>query len=223
MGMGPLAAAIQAKQEAKGEVTPFPDNAEEALWQVSQIRVPRTDSEAAAAPQAAKWNASDMAELSQIIDSGVLTPVDKKYIPPNASVVPCKMVRSAKGKVNGLLFKFKSRLVAKGFRQKYGLDYDATYASVAIMSTIKMLLAVAAHFNMVTFQFDVEAAFLLPDLEHVIYISGGKIHLRILFPSPDPDPEDPELRSGAQHCHPPPHSTTSTPSSGPQRGPSLGV
>ena len=40
-----------------------------------------------------------------------------------------------------------------------------------MMSTIKMLLSVAAHFNMVTFQFDVEGAFLLPDLEHEIYIS----------------------------------------------------
>ena len=81
------------------------------------------------------------------------------------------MVRTAKGKANGLLLKFKSRLVAKGFRQRFGLDYDSTYAAVAMMSTIKMLLSVAAHFNMVTFQFDVEGAFLLPDLEHEIYIS----------------------------------------------------
>ena len=81
------------------------------------------------------------------------------------------MVRTAKGKPNGLLLKFKSRLVAKGFRQKFGRDYDATYASVAMIQTIKMLLSVAAHFGMVTFQFDVEGAFLLPDLLHKIYIS----------------------------------------------------
>ena len=112
-----------------------------------------------------------MTELSQVIDKGVLTPVQKKDIPSTASIVPCKMVRTAKGKANGLLLKFKSRLVAKGFRQKFGRGYDATYASVAMMQTIKMLLSVAAHFNMVTFQFDVEGAFLLPDLKHEIYIS----------------------------------------------------
>ena len=80
-------------------------------------------------------------------------------------------MRTAKWKVSGLLLNFKSRLVAKGFRQRFGLDYDSTYAAVAMMSTIKVLLSVAAHFNMVTFQFDVEGAFLLPDLEHEIYIS----------------------------------------------------
>ena len=84
------------------------------------------------------------------------------------------MVRTAKGKPNGLLQKFKSRLVAKGFRQKFGRDYDATYSSVAMMQKIKMLLSVAAHFGMVTFQFDVEGAFLLPtrrylpDHDHVL-------------------------------------------------------
>jgi hypothetical protein len=42
---------------------------------------------------------------------------------------------------------------------------------VAAIATIKLVLAVAAHFNMVCFQFDVEGAFLLPDIDHVVYIA----------------------------------------------------
>ena len=174
MEAGPLATAMK-KQVIGPVVTQFPDNAAEALLRASDIPAPQTDKQAATSQYASKWQASDAAEISQVIDKGVLTPVNKSDIPANASVVPCKMIRTAKGKSDGLLAKFKSRLVAKGFRQKYGRDYDATYASVAMISTIKMLLAVAAHFNMVTFQFDVEGAFLLPDLLHKIYISwkGG--------------------------------------------------
>ena len=73
--------------------TPFPalDNAEEALLQASQIPLPQTDREATASPHAHKWHASDMTELSQVIDKGVLTPVEKKDIPSAASVVPCKI------------------------------------------------------------------------------------------------------------------------------------
>ena len=66
--------------------------------------------------------------------------------------------------------KFKSRFVAKGFWQRYGIDYTETFAPVAAIATIKLVLAVAAHFNMVCFQFDVEGAFLLPDIDHIVYV-----------------------------------------------------
>ena len=111
MGTGPLATAMEM-QVIGPVVTPFPDNAAEALLRATEIPAPQTDKEAATSLYASKWQASDAAEISQVIDKGVLTPVNKSDIPANASVVPCKMVRTAKGKSNGLLLKFKSRLVA---------------------------------------------------------------------------------------------------------------
>ena len=74
MEIGPLAAAMQM-QASGPAVTPFPDNAEEALLRASQIPLPQTDREAAASQYAHKWNASDRTEINQVIDKGVLTPV----------------------------------------------------------------------------------------------------------------------------------------------------
>ena len=64
--------------------------------------------------------------------------------------------RTCKPTKHGTIRKFKSRFVAKGFWQRYGADYTETFAPVAAIATIKLVLAVAAHFNMVCFQFDVE-------------------------------------------------------------------
>ena len=80
------------------------------------------------------------------------------------------MVRVVKPNRDCTVRKFKSRFVAKGFWQRYGIDYTETFAPVAAIATIKLVLAVAAHFNMVCFQFDVEGAFLLPDIDHIVYI-----------------------------------------------------
>ena len=58
MEIGPLAVAMQMVQAGENAVTPFPDNAEEALLQASQAPLPQTDREAAASPYAHKWHAS---------------------------------------------------------------------------------------------------------------------------------------------------------------------
>ena len=55
-------------------------------------------------------------------------------------------------------------------------DWRSSHYLVAAMATIKLVLAVAAHFNMVYFQFNVEGAFLLPKILHIAYVvkAGGK-------------------------------------------------
>ncbi|GJX81475.1 zinc finger, CCHC-type containing protein [Tanacetum coccineum] len=73
-------------------------------------------------------------------------------------------------KVDGTIDKFKSRLVIQGFRQKEGIDYFDTYAPVARISTIRLLIALAATDNLVIHQMDVKTAFLNGDLEEEIYM-----------------------------------------------------
>nr|GEU70108.1 zinc finger, CCHC-type [Tanacetum cinerariifolium] len=65
-----------------------------------------------------------------------------------------------KMKVNGTIDKFKVRLVIQGFRQKEGINYFDTYAPVARISTIRLLIALAATHNIVIHQMDVKTAFL---------------------------------------------------------------
>ena len=70
----------------------------------------------------------------------------------------------------GILTRNKSRLVAKGFSQDKGIDYDETFASVARLEAIRMFLAFAAHSNFKVYQMDVKSAFLNGELDEEVYV-----------------------------------------------------
>lgn len=65
---------------------------------------------------------------------------------------------------DGTIERFKCRLCARGFLQKHGVDYSATFSPVAQAATIKLLLAIAAEKRMHLRQADVSTAFLYGDL-----------------------------------------------------------
>ncbi|GKA58143.1 zinc finger, CCHC-type containing protein [Tanacetum coccineum] len=73
-------------------------------------------------------------------------------------------------KVDGTIDKFKARLVIQGFRQKEGIDYFNTYAPVACITTIRLLLALEAIHNLVIYQMDVKTSFLNGDLDEEVYM-----------------------------------------------------
>ena len=64
--------------------------------------------------------------------------------PPGQSVVGCRWVYKIKTKADGSVEQYTARLVAKGFTQEYGIDYEETFAHVARLTSIKCLIAVAA-------------------------------------------------------------------------------
>ncbi|GKE29761.1 zinc finger, CCHC-type containing protein [Tanacetum coccineum] len=77
-------------------------------------------------------------------------------------------------KVDDTIDKFKSRLVIEGFKQKEGIDYFDTYAPVAHITTIRLLLALAAIHNLVIHQMDVKTAFLNGGLDEEVYMKQPK-------------------------------------------------
>nr|GEX48211.1 zinc finger, CCHC-type [Tanacetum cinerariifolium] len=86
----------------------------------------------------------------------------------------CKWIFKRKMKVNRTIDKFKARLVIQGFRQKEGIDYFDTYTPVSRITTIRLLLALAAIHNLVIHQMDVKITLLNGDLDEKVYMKQPK-------------------------------------------------
>nr|GEV83808.1 retrovirus-related Pol polyprotein from transposon TNT 1-94 [Tanacetum cinerariifolium] len=73
-------------------------------------------------------------------------------------------------KLGGIL-KNKARLVARGYRQEEGIDFEESFALVARLEAIRIFLTFVAHINMVVYQMDVNTAFLNGNLQEEVYVS----------------------------------------------------
>ena len=85
---------------------------------------------------------------------------------------------------DGTTERYKARLVAQGFSQKRGLDYDETFSPVVRMESVRTMIALAAKNNLLLHQMDVTTAFLNGTLEEEVYMkqpegfaTKGKKHL----------------------------------------------
>nr|GEX41468.1 zinc finger, CCHC-type [Tanacetum cinerariifolium] len=96
-------------------------------------------------------------------------------LPPGCKPLGCKWIFKRKMKFNGTIDRFKARLVIQGFRQKEGIDYFNTYAPVARISIIRLLIALAATYNLVIHQMNVKKTFLNVDLEEEPAIEENRV------------------------------------------------
>ena len=81
-----------------------------------------------------------------------------------------KLVFKKKTNAEGKVEKYKARLVAKGYSQVPGIDFGDIFSPVAKVTSIRLLLSVAATFDFEVEQMDVKIAFLHGDLEEEIYM-----------------------------------------------------
>ncbi|GJU51932.1 putative ribonuclease H-like domain-containing protein [Tanacetum coccineum] len=91
--------------------------------------------------------------------------------PDNVMVITLKWIYKVKLDELGGILKNKARLVARGYRQEEGIDFEESFAPVARLEAIRIFLAFAAHMNMVVYQMDVKTAFLNGNLWEEVYVS----------------------------------------------------
>ncbi|GJU99740.1 retrovirus-related pol polyprotein from transposon TNT 1-94 [Tanacetum coccineum] len=103
------------------------------------------------------WIVAMQEELNQFIANDVWELVPQ---PKNMTIIGTKWVFRNKLDENGIVSRNKARLVAQGYNQQEGIDYDETYAPVARLESIRILLAYACALDFKLFQMDVKSAFL---------------------------------------------------------------
>jgi hypothetical protein len=113
------------------------------------------------------WQAAMKEELDALHKNNTWDLVD---LPPRKSVVGCKWVYKIKTCSDGTVDRYKARLVARGFTQEYGVDYEETFALFARLSFVRALLAIAASRHWSLCQMDVKNAFLNGDLSEEVYM-----------------------------------------------------
>ncbi|KAJ7969877.1 Retrovirus-related Pol polyprotein from transposon TNT 1-94 [Quillaja saponaria] len=96
--------------------------------------------------------------------------VSSLFLPYGKRAVGCKWVFTIKKKANGTIERYKARLVARGFTQTYGVDYQETFAHVAKMNSIRVLISCAVNLGWDLQQLDVKNAFLHGDLAEEVYM-----------------------------------------------------
>ncbi|GKC50620.1 retrovirus-related pol polyprotein from transposon TNT 1-94 [Tanacetum coccineum] len=95
--------------------------------------------------------------------------------PDKVMVITLKWIYKVKLDELGGILKNKARLVARGYRQEEGIDFEKSFAPMARLDAIQIFLAYAAHMNMIVYQMDVKTTFLNGILREEVYVSqpGG--------------------------------------------------
>ena len=88
----------------------------------------------------------------------------------NHNVIGTKWIFKNKQDAHGIVIRNKARLVAQGYSQVEGVDYGETFAPVARLESIRMLLAYASHHNFKLQQMDVKSAFLNGPINELVYV-----------------------------------------------------
>jgi len=151
--------AVVAQRVHKAYLTSVAFKSCDSLPLAKDTVIPNTYTQAMASPQADFWIAAMQSEVNSHVTNNtwdLVNPMDH----PNVTIVAGRWVYTIKANSEGLPVRFKARWVARGFTQRYGIDYDDTYASVTKPATVKIMLALVAKLDMECKQYDLVTAFL---------------------------------------------------------------
>ncbi|GJS46406.1 retrovirus-related pol polyprotein from transposon TNT 1-94 [Tanacetum coccineum] len=113
------------------------------------------------------WVDAMQDELNHFAKNKVWTLVPAPY---GKTIIGLKWVFKNERDETGIIIKNKARLVAQGYNQQEGIDYDETFALVARLEATRIFLAFATYMNFIVYQMDVKSAFLNGKLKEEVYV-----------------------------------------------------
>ena len=130
-----------------------------------QMGGPNNYEKAVQSPEKSNWIKAMEDEMNSIkqAEKWVVKEPDTQVKP-----VKCKWVFTKKCNNQGQVVRYNARLVAKGYTQKYGLDYHETFAPVAKFKSVRLLAALCAKLNLLAYQDYIPTAFLRGNLKETI-------------------------------------------------------
>ncbi|GKB04105.1 zinc finger, CCHC-type containing protein, partial [Tanacetum coccineum] len=129
---------------------------------------PKNFDEAMKSQDVAFWKETINDEMDSIMGNNTWVLAD---LPPGCKPLGCKWIFKRKLKVDGTIKKFKARLVIQSFKQKSRIDYFDSYALVAHISIIRLLIVMSSIHNLIIHQMDVKTTFLNEKLEKEVYMN----------------------------------------------------
>ncbi|RVW91817.1 Retrovirus-related Pol polyprotein from transposon TNT 1-94 [Vitis vinifera] len=142
-----IEAPIPLRRSARTK-KPNPKYANVAIVEDANTKEPETFAEAFQNPD---WSKAMKEEIAALKRNQTWELVPK---PRDVEPISCKWVYKIKRRTDGSIEMHKARLVARGFSQQYGLDYDETFSLVAKLTTVRVLLALAANKDWDLWQMD---------------------------------------------------------------------
>ena len=168
----PSASPFSAHPDAEGndvdpeDLLPISSLLEEANFALLTAD-PRSYQEAINRPDGHMFVEALGSEVASLNKAGTYILVPR---PQHRNVIGCGIVFKVKRGPDGKIIKYKARIVAKGYAQKYGVDYEETYAPVVRYSSLRLIISLAANYDWEMHHMDVKSAYLNGDLEEEIYM-----------------------------------------------------
>jgi transposase InsO family protein len=144
------------------------------------IRLPATYAEALRHPAAHQWLEAMKLEFSCLLKHHTWDLVDP---PTGVKIVGSRWVLTVKFGADGTITRYKARFVVQGFSQTKGVDYFETFAPVVSLTTVRMVIALAATNHWPLTQMDVETAFLNALVSEDIYVRQAPGFIDPLHPN----------------------------------------
>ena len=138
------------------------------LIDIGNAPIPRTYKEAISSPEREEWLKACQDEMESHRENNTWQVMEN--LPTDREVIGSRWVFTRKTNADGHVIQHKARLVAQGYSQRPGFDYDITYSPVVSLSTVRILVAIATKEKLHLHQMDVKAAYLHGRIDRDIFM-----------------------------------------------------